>query len=88
MPDGDDYANDPTVLDALKRAMDYWFAHDYTNDACLDQGGLSTCPCGTPGLWNTNWYSNVGVITPLPDYEGLTGSASGHSYPRFLWKSL
>jgi hypothetical protein len=59
IPDGDQYVNDPTVLDALKRAMGYWFANDYTNDACLEWGGLSQCPCGTPGFWNTNWYSNV-----------------------------
>ena len=36
-------------------AMDSWFADDFTNPACLDFGGDSECPCGTPGLWNTNW---------------------------------
>ena len=65
IPDGDEYVNDPTVLDALKRAMDYWFANDYTNDACLEWGGQSQCPCGTPGLWNTNWFSNVSSISPF-----------------------
>lgn len=65
IPDGDEYVNDPTVLDALKRAIDYWFANDYTNDACLDSGGLSLCPCGTPGFWNTNWFSNVSATHPL-----------------------
>jgi len=73
IPDGDGYVKSPTVLDALKRAMDYWFARDYTNEACLEYGGQSQCPCGTPGLWNTNWYSNVSITLPsLPDYEGLT----------------
>ncbi|KAF9648628.1 polysaccharide lyase family 8 protein [Thelephora ganbajun] len=62
IPDGDKYVKDPVVLDALGRAMDYWFAHDYTNDACLEYGGHSQCPCGTPGLWNTNWYSNIILI--------------------------
>ena len=50
LPDGDDYVDDPAVYDALKRAMDYWFAHGYTNEACIEFGGLSQCPCGTPGL--------------------------------------
>ena len=88
IPDGDKYVMDPGVLDALKRAMDYWFAHDYTNDACLEYGGLSQCPCGTPGLWNTNWYSNVGPILPfVPDYEGLTpGRAQIILIPGFLGK--
>lgn len=81
--DGDEYVNDPTVLDALKRAMDYWFAHDYTNDACLDQGGLSQCPCGTSGLWNTNWFSNVSLPSPpispglrKSDWVGIRSSSS------------
>ena len=72
IPDGDKYVNDPTVLDALQKAMDYWFANDYTNDDCLDLGGLSQCPCGTPGLWNTNWFSNVGTIPSFLSYEGST----------------
>ena len=53
------YANDSSLLDAISRAMDYWFVNDFTNPACLDQGGLPACPCGTPGFWNTNWFSNV-----------------------------
>ncbi|KAL1742014.1 polysaccharide lyase family 8 protein [Schizophyllum fasciatum] len=46
---------------AVSLAMGYWFAHDYKNDACVngDYGGKNACPCGTPGFWNTNWYSNV-----------------------------
>ena len=89
IPDGDKYAMDPGVLDALKRAMDYWFAHDYSNDACLEYGGGSQCPCGTPGLWNTNWYSNVSLTFPfIPDYESLIGLRLDHSYPWFLGKSL
>lgn len=44
-----------TILSAMK----FWFDRDYTNDYCLDRGGRSECACGTAGLWNTNWYSNV-----------------------------
>jgi len=72
IPDGDAYVNDPTVLDALGRAMDYWFTNDYTNDACLEYGGLAQCPCGTPGLWNTNWFSNVSSTPSLiPSYNSI-----------------
>ncbi|KAL1717893.1 polysaccharide lyase family 8 protein [Schizophyllum commune] len=46
---------------AISSAMGYWFSHDYKNDACVngDFHGKNECPCGTPGFWNTNWYSNV-----------------------------
>ena len=39
--------------------MDFWFANDFTNPSCIDSGGTTRCPCGTPGFWNTNWFSNV-----------------------------
>ncbi|KAG8706440.1 hypothetical protein FRC08_001068 [Ceratobasidium sp. 394] len=53
---------------AIGKAMDYWFAHDFStigNGACMDSGGEANgkCPCGTPGLWNQNWYSNV-ILVP------------------------
>ncbi|KAG9097235.1 hypothetical protein FS749_006754 [Ceratobasidium sp. UAMH 11750] len=52
---------------AIGKAMDYWFANDFStigNGACMDGGGKATdkCPCGTPGLWNQNWFSNVILI--------------------------
>ena len=82
IPDGNKYAKDPSVLGALKRAMDYWFANDFTNDACLDYGGKSQCPCGTPGLWNTNWYSNVSPVpSSPPDHGGLINLGLDPSYP-------
>ena len=56
-----EYTNSSALLDAISRAMDFWFMNDLTNPACLDQGGLPACPCGTPGFWNTNWFSNVSV---------------------------
>lgn len=45
--------------------MDYWFANDYTNMDCIGQGGTDACPCGTPGLWNSNWYDQVILIPQL-----------------------
>ncbi|CAE6389457.1 unnamed protein product [Rhizoctonia solani] len=62
------YINSPQVRDALSRSMGYWFANDFgtvANGECLDRGGqpAEKCPCGTPGLWNTNWYSNV-ILVP------------------------
>ncbi|CAE6405220.1 unnamed protein product [Rhizoctonia solani] len=64
------YVNNPEVRDALSRSMEYWFANDFgtvANGACLDRGGqpAEECPCGTPGLWNSNWYSNVILVPTL-----------------------
>ncbi|KZV71319.1 polysaccharide lyase family 8 protein [Peniophora sp. CONT] len=50
---------------AILAAMNFWFDRDYTNDNCLDRGGRSECACDTPGLWNTNWYSNVILVPRL-----------------------
>ena len=47
------------VRSAISLAMGFWFSNDFTNPACLDSGGDDACPCGTPGLWNTNWFANV-----------------------------
>ncbi|KAI0322716.1 polysaccharide lyase family 8 protein [Amylostereum chailletii] len=44
---------------AISSAMQFWFENDFTDAACLDSGGEASCPCGTPGLWNTNWFPNV-----------------------------
>ncbi|KAG9018585.1 hypothetical protein FRB90_011307 [Tulasnella sp. 427] len=58
------FVGNDTVADVLDAAMEYWFDNDYTVYDCLFKGGMSSgsCPCGTPGLWNTNWYSNVILI--------------------------
>lgn len=50
-----------SLLDALSRGSDWWFARDFHEPDCLGYGGVQgrKCPCGTPGLWNSNWYSNV-----------------------------
>lgn len=55
--------------------MDYWFANDFTKLACLDSGGTATCPCSTPGLWNTNWYSNVRAAGIFSSYNAFKKSA-------------
>lgn len=47
------------VRSAISSAMGFWFSNDFANPSCLDSGGDAACPCGTPGLWNTNWFSNV-----------------------------
>ncbi|KAF7311916.1 Polysaccharide lyase family 8 protein [Mycena indigotica] len=56
------WTGDTTLRAAASRAMIFWFNNDFTTPACLDQGGTAACQCGTPGLWNTNWFSNVILI--------------------------
>ncbi|KAH9969052.1 polysaccharide lyase family 8 protein [Russula dissimulans] len=59
------YVGDSTLAAAISLAMNFWFSQDFTVPGCLDQGGTSACPCGTPGLWNTNWFSNVILVPRL-----------------------
>ncbi|KAJ6575156.1 polysaccharide lyase family 8 protein [Mycena capillaripes] len=59
----DQYVKDPALRASISLAMGYWFANDFKNPACLDSGGTATCPCDTPGLWNTNWFPNI-IGTP------------------------
>ncbi|KAG8405083.1 hypothetical protein J3459_022258 [Metarhizium acridum] len=55
------------LIEAISRGLDYWFRNDYTPADCMGNGGKATgsCPCGTPGLWNTNWYSQAILIPQL-----------------------
>ncbi|KAJ7692116.1 polysaccharide lyase family 8 protein [Mycena rosella] len=55
---------DPGLRQSISAAMLFWFNNDFTTAACLDSGGPDSmaCPCGTPGLWNTNWFSNIILI--------------------------
>lgn len=60
----DQYVNNTQLRTAIGKAMNFWFANDFStigNGACMDGGGVKgdKCPCGTPGLWNTNWYRCV-----------------------------
>ncbi|KAI9273416.1 chondroitin AC/alginate lyase [Helicostylum pulchrum] len=59
--------NNSSLLPPISKALDYWFDHNYVPDTCLDQGGLenSTCPCGTPGFWNTNWFGQMILMPKL-----------------------
>ncbi|KAJ7254073.1 polysaccharide lyase family 8 protein [Mycena haematopus] len=54
---------DPSMRASISLGMGYWFANDFQDPACLDSGGDAACPCGTPGLWNTNWFANI-IGTP------------------------
>ncbi|KAI0051679.1 polysaccharide lyase family 8 protein [Auriscalpium vulgare] len=72
----DQWVKDPTLASAISSAMNFWFNQDFTVPGCLDAGGTATCPCGTPGLWNTNWYSNVILIPRLVDESCLLFNAS------------
>ena len=60
---GDAYVDNAPLLAAIKNGMDWWFARDFTNPACLDSGGGSSCTCDDTTLWNTNWFSNVIIIS-------------------------
>ncbi|KAA1468236.1 polysaccharide lyase family 8 protein [Dentipellis sp. KUC8613] len=57
------------IRQATSLAMGYWFENDFTDPSCLDSGGDASCPCGTPGFWNTNWFSNIILI---PAFVGET----------------
>ena len=67
IPGADVFVKNTELRKSISRAMEFWFANDFStigNGACLDAGGDAngSCPCGTPGLWNTNWYSNVLLV--------------------------
>ncbi|OCH96194.1 polysaccharide lyase family 8 protein [Obba rivulosa] len=53
------FVQSTTLRSAISLAMGFWFSNDFTDPSCIDSGGDAACPCGTPGLWNTNWFSNV-----------------------------
>ncbi|KAG2201019.1 hypothetical protein INT47_006563 [Mucor saturninus] len=59
--------NASVLLPPISKAMDYWFDNTYVPDTCLDEGGMdnSTCPCGTPGIWNTNWFGQMILMPKL-----------------------
>ena len=60
---GEEFVNDPALLTAIHSSMDFWFENDFQDLSCLDNGGNPPCPCGTPGFWNTNWFSNVRFLS-------------------------
>ncbi|KAG8851222.1 hypothetical protein FRB96_009425 [Tulasnella sp. 330] len=62
-----DFIKNATVKADLDLAMNWWFANDFTELDCLDEGGVAgfNCPCGTPGMWNKNWFDSV-IYIPRP----------------------
>jgi hypothetical protein len=52
---------DTVAFNRAISALNYWFDNDFTQSDCVDDGGIAkgNCPCGTPGLWNKNWYAQV-----------------------------
>ncbi|KAG8701198.1 hypothetical protein FRC08_004230 [Ceratobasidium sp. 394] len=70
VPGAGQYTGSTALRAAITKAMEFWFANDFStigNGACMDGGGKAgdMCPCGTPGLWNTNWFSNVILVPKL-----------------------
>ncbi|KAL5637688.1 hypothetical protein ACGC1H_002078 [Rhizoctonia solani] len=62
-----EYKDKPELLSAIRLAMGYWFANDYStigDGSCMDREFYpdNHCPCGTPGLWGPNWFSNVNQV--------------------------
>ncbi|KAI5124661.1 hypothetical protein M0805_004269 [Coniferiporia weirii] len=90
------WVNSSELRAAISSTMDFWFSNDFTNIACLDSGGLAACPCGTPGFWNPNWFSNIIGIpqlvgesclllnsTLLPSQLSNCTNISGRAYATF-----
>ncbi|CAE6465737.1 unnamed protein product [Rhizoctonia solani] len=67
------YKGNATLLSATQLAMGYWFANEMStigDGTCMDREYVSNnCPCGTPGLWGANWFSNV---IQVPERVGPT----------------
>ncbi|ORX36761.1 chondroitin AC/alginate lyase [Kockovaella imperatae] len=59
------WTHDTALLSATQKGMDWWFENDYNSTDCIGAGGSGSCPCGTPGLWNTNWFDQVILIPQL-----------------------
>ncbi|KAI8971789.1 galactose mutarotase-like domain-containing protein [Mycotypha africana] len=68
------YVKDPSntyLLNQAVVALNYWLDNDFTESDCIDSGGVAGyhCPCGTPGLWNKNWFAQAIAV---PTYAGDT----------------
>ncbi|KAN0135704.1 polysaccharide lyase family 8 protein [Lactarius tabidus] len=74
--DTEQYVGNATIASAISSAMNFWFSQDFTVPGCLDQGGTSACPCGTPGFWDPNWFSNVILVPNLVGQACLLFNAS------------
>ncbi|TYJ53350.1 hypothetical protein B9479_006010 [Cryptococcus floricola] len=74
------YSNSPELLSAVQAGLDFWAANDYNSTDCIGHGGVAnySCPCGTPGLWNTNWYGQTILLPQLVAPTCLLVSTSGN----------
>ncbi|CAE6430832.1 unnamed protein product [Rhizoctonia solani] len=68
------YEGNEELLNVIRVAMGYWFANEMStigDGTCMDREFLqpNNCPCGTPGLWGANWFSNV---VQVPERVGQT----------------
>lgn len=63
--DVEQWVGSEELRSAVENGTQWWFDRDYEGVGCLQDGGTAACPCGTPGMWNTNWYSNVILIPNL-----------------------
>ncbi|KAG4070345.1 hypothetical protein HA402_006487 [Bradysia odoriphaga] len=63
--------DDRDLFDKINSGLNWWFDRDFTETDCVNGGGQDhlNCPCGTPGMWNTNWYGQM-ILIP-----GLVGNA-------------
>lgn len=74
------------LLNTINLALNWWFDRDFTEPDCINAGGGDrfNCPCGTPGMWNTNWYGQVGNmflgVTLLLRERGLQSHESVIKY--------
>ncbi|KAG9240474.1 polysaccharide lyase family 8 protein [Calycina marina] len=61
------WTQDEDLYSAISKGIDYWFENDFTESDCMGEGGEDdyNCPCGTPGLWNQNWYDQAILIPQL-----------------------
>eukprot|EP01117_Protostelium_nocturnum_P014433 TRINITY_DN5489_c0_g3_i1.p1 TRINITY_DN5489_c0_g3~~TRINITY_DN5489_c0_g3_i1.p1 ORF type:complete len:732 (-),score=155.16 TRINITY_DN5489_c0_g3_i1:48-2243(-) len=58
-------STDSNLLSKIRLGMNWWFSRDYNNENCAQRGGTPKCPCGTPGMWNTNWYNQIIAVPSL-----------------------
>jgi len=78
LSDAEQWAGNSDLRQAITLAVDFWFSRDFIDPSCLDFGGESECPCGTPGLWNTNWCAasramRVYLSYSLPRFSNVIG---------------
>ncbi|KAL0579368.1 hypothetical protein V5O48_002644 [Marasmius crinis-equi] len=71
LPNTTRFTRNQTFAGMISGAMNWWFDRDFTNVACLTDGGTPSCPCAPADItmWNTNWFANV---IRVPELVGQT----------------